>query len=151
MVPICCQAPTWTFVRLQPPEHQLYFVKVQTLDLGAPTFRTPSLPVLRHQPQGHQSFQFLRHQSFKFLRHQPQGNQSFQLLRHQPQGLRPNLVKACLIVMFCFQNFSLLSSVYLQLHCSLHATTSMETNLLMKESLQLFIYPHRVCNSHHDI
>ena len=58
MVPICCQAPTWTFVRLQPLEHQLCFVKAPTLDLEAPIPRATILPVLRHQPQGHQSFQF---------------------------------------------------------------------------------------------
>ena len=52
MVPICCQAPTWTFVRLQPPEHQLCFINAPTLDLGAPNPRTPILLVLRHQPQG---------------------------------------------------------------------------------------------------
>ena len=37
MVTIGCQAPTWTLVRLQPPEHQLYFAKTPILDLGAPT------------------------------------------------------------------------------------------------------------------
>lgn len=52
MVLICCQAPTWNFVRLQHPERQLCFVKAPTLDLGEPTPRTPILPVLRHQPQG---------------------------------------------------------------------------------------------------
>ena len=52
MVPICCQALTWTFVRLQPLEHQLCFVKAPTLDLGAPIPRTPILLVPRHQPQG---------------------------------------------------------------------------------------------------
>ena len=31
------QAPTWTFVRLQPPEHQLCFAKAIALHLGAPT------------------------------------------------------------------------------------------------------------------
>ena len=40
------------FVRLQPPEHQPCLVKAPTLDLGAPTPRTPILPILRHQPQG---------------------------------------------------------------------------------------------------
>ena len=39
------------FVRLQPPGHQPYLVKAPTLDLGAPTPRTPILPILRHQPQ----------------------------------------------------------------------------------------------------
>ena len=37
MVTIGCQAPTWTLVRLQPPEHQLYFAKTPILDLGIPT------------------------------------------------------------------------------------------------------------------
>jgi len=40
------------FVRLQPLEHQPCLVQATTLDLGAPTPRTPILPVLRHQPQG---------------------------------------------------------------------------------------------------
>jgi len=61
------------------------------------------------------------------------------ILRLQPQRLRPNLVKACLIVVFFSQNSSFLSSVCLQLHCSLHATASMATSLHMKKSLQLFI------------
>lgn len=37
MVAISFQAPTWTFVRLQPPELQLCFTKAIILDLGAPT------------------------------------------------------------------------------------------------------------------
>ena len=37
MVAINCQAPTWTFVRLQPLENQLCFAKAIVLDLGAPT------------------------------------------------------------------------------------------------------------------
>ena len=37
MVAISCQAPTWTFVRLQPPEVQIYFTKALIFDLGAPT------------------------------------------------------------------------------------------------------------------
>ena len=105
MVPIYYLAPTWTFVRLQPPEQQLCFVKAPTLDLGALTPRTPILPVLRRQPQ----------------------------------GLQPSAVKACLIVILCSQNSSLLNSVCLHLHCSVHATTSMATNIHMKKSLQLFI------------
>jgi len=40
------------FVRLQPPGHQPCLVKAPTLDLGAPTPRTPILLILRHQPQG---------------------------------------------------------------------------------------------------
>ena len=40
------------FVRLQPPGHQPCLVKALTLDLGAPTPRTPILLILRHQPQG---------------------------------------------------------------------------------------------------
>ena len=40
------------FVRLQPPGHQCCLVKATTLDLGAPTPRTPILPILRYQPQG---------------------------------------------------------------------------------------------------
>ena len=39
MVAISCQAPTWTLVRLQPPEHQLYFAKTPILDLGAQTLK----------------------------------------------------------------------------------------------------------------
>ena len=37
MVAISCQAPTWTFVRLQPLELQLHFTKAPILDLRAPT------------------------------------------------------------------------------------------------------------------
>ena len=37
MVAISCQAPTWTFVRLQPLEHQLSFAKAIVLHLGAST------------------------------------------------------------------------------------------------------------------
>ena len=37
MVAISCQAPNWTLMRLQPPEHQLYFAKAIVLHLGAPT------------------------------------------------------------------------------------------------------------------
>ena len=47
MIPICCQAPTWTFVRPQPPEHQLCFVKAQALDIGAPILQTSEALTLR--------------------------------------------------------------------------------------------------------
>lgn len=56
MVLIFFQAPTCIFLWLPLPEHQICFVKAPTLDLEAPTPRTPILPVLRHQPQGLQPF-----------------------------------------------------------------------------------------------
>ena len=160
-------------MRLQPPEHQLYFAKTPILDLGAPTPKdynqlpssnlnfgeapTSKAPTLFCQDtnlglrstnsQGLQSFLLLRHQpqgllSFLLLRNQPQGLLSFLLLRHQPQGLQSFLlVKIHLIVLFCSQNSSLLSSVYLQLHCSLQTTISMTISLRMNESLQLYALP----------
>ena len=124
------------------------------LDFGeAPTSRAPTLffqdtnlGLRSTNSQGIQSFLLLRHQpqgpqSYLLLRRQPQGLLSFLLLRHQPLWFQPSLVKACLIVIFCSQNSSLLSSIYLQLHCSLQTTVSMTTNLLMNESLQLCTLP----------
>ena len=127
MVPICSQAPTWTFVRLQPSEHQLCFVKAPTLDLGAPTPRTPILSVLRHQPQGLQP-SIVKAPTLDIGAPTPR-TPILPTLRLQIQGIQPNLVKACLIVILYSQNSSLLNFICLQLHCSLHATTSMATNL----------------------
>lgn len=53
-----CQAPTWTLMMLQPPVIQPYLTKAPTLNLGAPTPRTPILPILRHQPQGLWPYRF---------------------------------------------------------------------------------------------
>ena len=144
MILICFQAPTWIFVRLQPPEHKLCFFKAPTLDIGAPTPRTPIIPVLRHQPQGLQPSTancldlFCQGTNFGYRSTNSKDTNPSNFWGTNPKGSDP-LVKACLIVMFCSQNSSLLNSVCLQLHCSLHATASTATSLHMKKSLQLFI------------
>ena len=69
MVAISFQAPTWTLVRLQPLEHQLYFANTPILDLREQTFcQDTNLGLKSTNSQGLQSF--------LFLRHQPQGLQS---------------------------------------------------------------------------
>ena len=60
---------------------------------------------------------------------------------------------------FLIPKSSSLNSINLQLHCSLHATSSMTTYLHMKESSQLFIFPTQCLQSylmmistiHHDL
>ena len=48
-----CQAPTWTSVRLQPPEHQLYFTKTPILDFRSTNSQgLQSCSVMRLQPLG---------------------------------------------------------------------------------------------------
>ena len=41
--PTCCQAPTWTLMRLRPLGLWPYLSKAPTLRLGVPTLRTPIL------------------------------------------------------------------------------------------------------------
>jgi len=168
MVAISCQALTWTLVRLQPLEHQLYFAKTPILDLREQTFyQDTNLGLRSTNSQGLQSFLFLRHQpqglqsnltseapasrtpiQFHFwdtslkdsnpislLKHQPQGLLSFSLLRHQPQRFQS----------FCSQNSSLLSSIYLQLHCSLQTTVSMTTMSSLEVVFPILHTAHTEC------
>jgi len=145
------------FVRFQPLGHQPCLIKAPTLDLGAPTPRTPILPILRHQPQGLRSY--LVNASTLDLGAPTPRTPILPISRHQPQGLWPYLVKNCFDRITLLSKCSSLCSVNLELHYSLHATSSMTTCLHMKESSQLFILPTQslqsylmmILNSHYDL
>lgn len=137
MVPICFQAPTWTFMRLQPPEHQLCFIKASTLDLGAPTPKTPILPVVRHQPQGLQPY-VVKAPTLDIGGPTPRTP-----ILPTSEAPIPRAPTLCYQGMFdsnfLLPKLFLLNYVCLQLHYSLNAIASMETSLHMKKYLQLFI------------
>ena len=118
--------------------------RAPTLCLGAPTPRTSILQILRHQPQGIQPYLFktttpraptlscqgtnLGFRSTKSKDTNPSNSEA-----PTPR----DLTLSCQDMFgsnFILPKFSSLSSVNLQLHCSLHATSSMTT------------LPHRRCH-----
>ena len=141
---VFCEAPTSRAPTLSSQGTNLVFRSTNSKDTNpsnseAPTPRAPTLSC-----QGTYLVCF---------RLQPSG--------YQPYGIQPTTI-------FCQDTFdsnsllpksSLLNSVNLQLHCSLHVIASMATCLHMKEYSQLFIlstqslqsYFMMISNSHHDL
>lgn len=131
MVTISCQAPTSTLVRLQPPENQLYFSKTPILDLGALTPKdfNPSY-FWGINPKDSNPSYFWGTSPKKsypswFWGTSPKDSYPSCFWGTNPKDSNP--VKALFIIMFYSQNSSLLSSIYLQIHCSLQTTVSMTT------------------------
>ena len=79
------QAPTWSFVRLQPVGLRPYLVKAPTFNLGAPTLRTQILLILRHQLQGLRPY-LVKAPTMDLGAPTP-WTPILPILRHQPQGL----------------------------------------------------------------
>ena len=130
---VFCEAPNSRAPALSSQVTNLVFRSTNSKDTNpsnskAPTPRSPTL-----------SFQGT---NLVCLRLQPSG--------HQPSGLQPTVI-------FCLDMFgsnsllpksSSLNYVNLQLHYSLHATSSMTTCLHIKESSQLFILPTQSLQSY---